>query len=156
VRRRNPARRWCLSDEVGLRWSCDGEEGGEGELDAPRTKNGGGDGSDALGQRGVASSDRGAWTRPVRVAVVHTRRGAVGRRAGAVRRCRGVGGAGDASCRDVRRAVPTAALSRGVGAARGGHAATVRCRVGPARRTASDRWGPLVSDFRIKIHPEGN
>jgi hypothetical protein len=24
----------------GRRWSCDGEEGGEGELDAPRTKNG--------------------------------------------------------------------------------------------------------------------
>jgi hypothetical protein len=24
------------------------------------------------------------------------------------------------------------------------------------RRGASDRWGPLVSDFRIKIHPEGN
>jgi hypothetical protein len=24
----------------GRQWSCDGEEGGEGELDAPRTKNG--------------------------------------------------------------------------------------------------------------------
>jgi hypothetical protein len=28
--------RWGYS---GRRWSCDGEEGGEGELDAPRTKN---------------------------------------------------------------------------------------------------------------------
>jgi hypothetical protein len=30
-------------------------------------------------------------------------------------------------CRDPRRAVPTLALSRGVGAARGGHAAVARC-----------------------------
>jgi hypothetical protein len=111
---------------------------------------GSGDGSDALGQRGVASSNRGTQTRPVGVAVAHARRGAVGRQAGAARRCRGVGGAGEASCQDARRAVPTAALSRG------GHAATARCHVGPARRAAADRSGPLVSDFRIKIHPEGN
>jgi hypothetical protein len=41
-------------------------------------------------------------------------------------RCRG--GAGEASCRDAWRAVPTAALNRGVSAARGGHAATARWR----------------------------
>jgi hypothetical protein len=123
--------------ELGRRspWSCSRR----------RRRPGSSDGSDALGQRGVASSDRGARTRPVGAAVVHARRGTVGRRAGAKRRCRG--GAGEASCRDVRRAVLTAALSRGVGAARGGHAATARCRAGPARRAASDRWGPLVSDF---------
>jgi hypothetical protein len=62
-------------------------------------------------------------------------------------RCRGVGGAVEASYRDARRAVPTAALSCCVGAVRGGHAATACCRTGPARRAASDRWGPLVSDF---------
>jgi hypothetical protein len=33
------------------------------------------------------------------------------------------------------------------GAVRGSYAATARCRVGPVRRAASDRWGPLVSDF---------
>jgi hypothetical protein len=69
---------------------------------------------------------------------------------------REAGGASEASCRDVQRAIPTAALSCGVGVARGSHAATARCRAGPARRTASDRWGPLVSDFRIKNHPNEN
>jgi hypothetical protein len=34
--------------------------------------------------------------------------------------------------------------------ARGGHAATARCRAGPA----SDRLGPLVSDFRNKKLPQ--
>jgi hypothetical protein len=48
---------------------------------------------------------------------------------------------GRGGCRDARRAVLTAALSHGVG--------TVRCRAGPALRAASDRWGPLVSDFQI-------
>jgi hypothetical protein len=75
------------------------------------------------------------------------------------RRARGrgreTGGAGEVSCRDARRAVPTAALNRGIGAAPGGHTATARCRVGPALHVASDRWGPLVSDFRIKNHLEG-
>jgi hypothetical protein len=33
------------------------------------------------------------------------------------------------------------------GAARGSHAAMARCCASPARRAASDRWGPLVSDF---------
>jgi hypothetical protein len=62
-------------------------------------------------------------------------------------RSRGVGGAGEESCRDARRAVPTTALSRCVGVAHGGHAATARCRTGPVRRATADRWGPLVSDF---------
>jgi hypothetical protein len=42
VRVRKPARRH-FSDEVGYggrQRSCDSEEGGEGDLDAPRTKNG--------------------------------------------------------------------------------------------------------------------
>jgi hypothetical protein len=29
-----------------------------------------------------------------------------------------------------------------------------RCRAGPAQRVASDRWGPLVNDFRINNFPE--
>jgi hypothetical protein len=57
------------------------------------------------------------------------------------------GGASEAGCRDARHAVPTTALSRVVGAARGSQAATVCCRAGSARRAASDMWGPLVSDF---------
>jgi hypothetical protein len=57
------------------------------------------------------------------------------RGAGSSRRAR------QGSCRDARRAVLTAALCRCVGA---------------ARRVATDRSGPLVSDFRNKIHPEGN
>jgi hypothetical protein len=61
----------------------------------------------------------------------------------------------------VSEAVATAALSRvraahcldsglksrASRAARGSHAATARCRAGPAWRAASDRWGALVSDF---------
>jgi hypothetical protein len=50
-------------------------------------------------------------------------------------------------------AVPTAALSRCAGAARGGHVAVARCHAGPARRTAAGMWGPLVSDFQIKNIP---
>jgi hypothetical protein len=74
--------------------------------------------------------------------------------------CREVGGASEAVERGAtlsgggRRGRLTAALSRGVGAVRGSHTAMARCRTGPARRTESDRWGPLVSDFRIKNHPE--
>jgi hypothetical protein len=69
-----------------------------------------------------------------------TRRSGDGRR-GRGGRCRA--GAGErGSCRD-----PIAALSHGIGAAHGGHAAAARCRAGPARRTTSDRWGPLVGDF---------
>jgi hypothetical protein len=36
-------------------------------------------------------------------------------------------------------------------AARGSHAATARCRAGPARRAASDRWGPLSAISELKI-----
>jgi hypothetical protein len=78
------------------------------------------------------------------------RRVARARRSGAARRCREAGGASEAGCRDARRAVPTVALSHGVGAARGSHTATARCRAGPARCAASDKWVPLVSYFRIK------
>jgi hypothetical protein len=53
--------------ELGRRspWSCSRQ----------RRRPGNGDGSDALGQRGVASSDRGARTQPVGAAAVHARRG---------------------------------------------------------------------------------
>jgi hypothetical protein len=149
-------RRGTEETEVLVRRRREAATGSTEEAECSCDGAGSGDGSDALGQRGVASSDRGTQTRPVGVAVAHARWGAVGRQAGAARRCRGVGGAGEASCQDARRAVPTAALSRGVGTARGGHAAMARCHVGPARRAAADRSGPLVSDFRIKIHPEGN
>jgi hypothetical protein len=65
--------------------------------------------------------------------------------AGARRRARG---------RGVRavgtRRCPDSALTRAVGAARGGQAAAARYRAGPARRATADKRGPLVSDFRIK------
>jgi hypothetical protein len=54
---------------------------------------------------------------------------------------------GRGSCRDARRAVPIAALSRGVGTALGGYAAAAHCRAGPVRCAATDRSGPLISDF---------
>jgi hypothetical protein len=61
-------------------------------------------------------------------------------------------------------ATPTAARHRRTEDAQGngssparrdcdGWVAMARCRVGPVRRAASDRWDPLVSDFWIKIHP---
>jgi hypothetical protein len=55
-----------------------------------------------------------------------------------------------------RRAVPTAPLRRASGAARGSHAAMARCQAGLTRRTASDRWDPLISIFRIKNPPDEN
>jgi hypothetical protein len=54
------------------------------------------------------------------------------------------------------RAVPTAALIRCVDAAHGGHAAVALCRAGPVRPAMADKWGPLISDFQIKIYPEEN
>jgi hypothetical protein len=60
------------------------------------------------------------------------------------------------SCRDARRAVPTAALSRAVGVAHGGHAEAARCRAGPARCAAADKWGPLSVISELKIYPKGN
>jgi hypothetical protein len=96
------------------------------------------------GSRGASCRDDGG----AREAAVGTRReGEVALSGG--RAARG-------SCRDARRAVPTAALSRCIGAARGGHVAAVRCRAIPAKRATADKRGPLVSDFRIKNYPEGN
>jgi hypothetical protein len=69
-------------------------------------------------------------------------------------RCRGNGGAGEVSCRDARRAVPTAALNCGVGAAHGGHAAMACCRADPARRAKADRWGPLSVISELKFTPK--
>jgi hypothetical protein len=151
--------RWGYS---GRRRSCDGEEGGEGELDAPRTKNGERRAratltvdvlatAEAAEQRRSGRSDRDGRLRTGR------RRGRDER--GAVRRRRQRGGdfltAGrnGAALLGRRRAVPTALLTCWSSAARGSHTATARCQAGPARRAASDRWDPLVSVFRIKNSP---
>jgi hypothetical protein len=52
------------------------------------------------------------------------------------------------------RRYPDSALTRSVSAARDGHTAAARCRVGPARRAKANKRGPLVSDFRIKNLPQ--
>jgi hypothetical protein len=98
----------------------------------------------ALGQRRSASDRGGGFGLGEHaVRTVRVRRGE-----GADSRARsGGGGASEAGCRDVWRAVLTAALNRGVGAVRGSHAAMARCHAGPAQRAASDRWGRLVIDF---------
>jgi hypothetical protein len=67
---------------------------------------------------------------------------------GAVGRARGAGLSGRAA-----RCPDSGLKSRVSGAAHGSHAAMARCHAGPARCATSDRWGLLVSDFRIKIHP---
>jgi hypothetical protein len=76
-----------------------------------------------------------AWTAAVGTAAVRARQAQRGARSGrelserdvrARRRCRAGERRGRGSCRDTWRAVPTAALSHGVGAARGGHAAAAR------------------------------
>jgi hypothetical protein len=118
----------------GRRWSYNDEEGGEGELDAPRMKNGEGRAratltvvvlamAEAAGQRRpwCSDSDGRLWT---------------GRRRG----------------RDERREAP---VRRAV-SARALAASARRVAATRQRRAASDRWGPLVSDFRIKNHPKGN
>jgi hypothetical protein len=79
---------------------------------------------------------------------------AVGERAGAERRA-----VGERRARgDGRRGSACgAAVGRGaVDVTRGSHAAVARYHAGPARRATADKRGPLVSDFRIKIYPEGN
>jgi hypothetical protein len=100
-------------------------------------------------------SDSGAW---------HLQIGACGHGwSGRRRRARGSVGRSRRGCRLVRRgvwdavrsgafgtarrAVPTAALNRCVGVARGGHAAAARCHAGPVRRATADKRDPLVSDF---------
>jgi hypothetical protein len=109
-----------------------------------------GDAASDHGGRGASCRDDGG-AREAAVGRVSGGRRRSARRVGRGRERRGPG-----SCRDVRRAVSTVALSRCVGTARGGHAAAARCCTGPARHATTDRSGPLVSDFRIKIHPEGN
>jgi hypothetical protein len=79
------------------------------------------------------------------------REGRDGRRV--LRGGRAAGARGETALSGRRRAVLTALLTHGSCAAHGSHVATARCRAGPARRVASDRWGPLVSVFRIKNHP---
>jgi hypothetical protein len=150
-------------------------------LDAGARRRRGGDGSPARRRwRGVTGDGRAreaaaaatAW--PGQRARGHGRsgwrwhsrggcRGGGATRLGGGRAARGDGRRGararcgrERRCRDTRRGVPTAALSRCVGVVRGGHAAAARCRAGPARCAATDKWGPLVNDFRIKIHSEGN
>jgi hypothetical protein len=103
----------------------DGEGGDNGEGSA-RTA-----GRGTFGQRHADTACRGGGAREAEV----------GRSGRAARRRRGsaVGTRG--------RAVPTAALSRCADAARGGHTAVVRCRVGPVRHATADKRGPLVSVF---------
>jgi hypothetical protein len=81
--------------------------------------------------------------RAVGAEAARVRRSGGGRLSGAARVRRG-------SCRDARRTVPTTALSRGVGTACGGHAATARCRA------AADRSGHSSVISELKIYPEGN
>jgi hypothetical protein len=101
-------------------------------------RHGGGSGSAASNHGGRDAHCRamGEACGGGRAAVGRAARGAVGRRRDRRGHCRG----GAVGTR-VRHA------------ARGSHAATAGCRASPARRAASDRWGLLVSDFRIKIHP---
>jgi hypothetical protein len=47
----------------------------------------------------------------------------------------------------VVRCLDSGLKARASSAARVSHVATARCRAGPARCAASDRWGPLVSNF---------
>jgi hypothetical protein len=117
---------------VARRRRASGERGSRGGMAAVRPT-----------ARSVRRSGRRWHTRGGRAAGAR-----LGREAGdASEAVREAGGASEAGCQDARRAVPTAALSRGVGAVRGSHAATARCRAGPVRRAASDKWGALVSDF---------
>jgi hypothetical protein len=149
--------RWCYG---GRWWSCDGEEGEEGELElhGRRTVRGGGRATltvenlatARLGSGGrddgcQGGARRGREAGGTSEAVGAARREAIGGCAG--ERREGVVGT---------RRRPDSALSRAVGAARGGHAATARCRAGPVRRATADKRDPLVSDFRTKNYPEGN
>jgi hypothetical protein len=85
-------------------WVCSSSPGGGGPWSCSRRRRrpGGGGGSDALGRRGVASSDRGARTQPVRAAAAHVRWGAVGRQAGEALSRRRRRGRGELSGRAAR------------------------------------------------------
>jgi hypothetical protein len=146
--------------DYGGRWrSCDSEEGGEGELDAPRTKNGERRARATLtvdeARDGVGRPDSGGiWTRRRhgfrqrrRLGRDGARRGGLDSGGGAVGTARGRNGATLSGC---RRAVPTAHLMCGCGAwqPRGNGALPG----GPG----ADSGDPLVSVFRIKITPDEN
>jgi hypothetical protein len=141
----------------GQRRSCNGEEGGGGELDAPwmKTTRGG----IRLRSPWVCSQRR---RRPdsdeLRTHTVVWLRTAVAARSERARRGGSdSGGGADGTTLSRRwRTVPTALFMHWSGMARGSHAATARCQAGLARRTASNRWDPLVCVFRIKIIPDEN
>jgi hypothetical protein len=158
VRGRNPARRRRFfptrSGYGGRRWSCDGEEGGEGELNAPLKRN------DERKARATLTVDetRDGGGRPdsdrIRTRRWHgfvqrRRRSRDGVRRGEARQFgqRRRHSRNDAALSGRRRVVPTAHLMHGHGTACGSHVATARCRAGPAWTAASDRWDPLVSVF---------
>jgi hypothetical protein len=167
VRGRNPARRRCFFPTRwgygGRRRSCDGEEGGEGELNAPRKRN------NERKARATLTVDetRDGGGRPdsdrIRTRRWHgfgqrRRRSRDGVRRGEARqfgqrRRRSRNGA---ALSGRRRVVPTAHLMHGRGAAHGSHVAMARCRAGPARRATSDGWGPLSVISELKIIPKEN
>jgi hypothetical protein len=141
----------------GRRWSCDGEGGGGGELDAPRTKN---------GERGLGFAHRGCARdggggRTAMVGALGQRRSASdqttarSRRALSGRARRGDSDSGDGVVRTAlsgrQRAVPTAHLTRWSGVVRGSHAATARCQAGPARRLTVGTHSSAFSE--LKFHP---
>jgi hypothetical protein len=132
---------------------CDGEEGGEGELDAPQTKNG--ERGLDFAHRGLAHDNGGGRTATVGVlgqrwsasnrATARSKRALSGRaRRGCARRFRqrrqrGRNGA-------VGTPAPTVLLTCWSGAGRGSHVATVRCQVGPTRQRF-----PNLKSPRMKI-----
>jgi hypothetical protein len=125
------------------RLPLDGEEGGEGELDAPRKRNG------ERKARAMLTVDetRDGGGRPDNDGIRTRRRRGFGQR-----RQRGWDGArrggSDSSGGAVGTGpIETALHCRDAGAARGSHAAMACCQAGPARTAASDRWDPLVSVF---------
>jgi hypothetical protein len=61
-----------------------------------------------------------------------------------------------AECGLSGRRCPNSALTRAVGAARGGHAAAARCRAGPARRATSDKRARLLAISELKNLPRRN
>jgi hypothetical protein len=146
-----PSSATALLGESTAAWHRRTRDGGERRLTGAETAaRRDGDGQAASGARrsgwhgdglGGTASDCGSVGTTTRRA----------RQSGRRRRARG---SRETGCWDARRAVPTVALCHGLGAARGSHVAMARCRTGPARRAASDRWGPLVNDFRIKNHPK--
>jgi hypothetical protein len=109
-----------------------------------------------VGARGGGSGNGAAQSETGR----RERGGAVRASAARARRSTGEGrergGGRQLCCQDARCAVLIAALSRCADATRGGHAVAARCRACPVRRATADKRDPLVSDFQIKIYPEGN